>query len=536
MRSSPAGSRSVADFLLAVLLISTLGLVLLTAQRDPWDPDETRYLQITHEMLERGNPFLLTFNGEPYSDKPPLYFWVLALPVAVLGPTSTAAGMLPTLLCFLLLPWAVGVLARSLDLDPGTGRWGGVLAATSLLPALLAGGCRMDLPFALFMVLALAALADTISGRARTSRRFWILTAVGVLTKGPLALLLPLLAALPWLRDARTRRRLFRRSSVFLGVTIVAAWLLPAAILGGRAWFMDAVVHQSAGRAVASFAHREPWWYHLATVPLGLIPWSVVILGALTRLASQRHALAGAGRLLLVFPVTTLVLLSLISGKTLLYPLPLYPVAALAAAWWLLEDPEAVSRRLALAAAGLLGLLLAATHAFFLAPHRDLVLEGAARWAPAILVALPSLGAVILAAAGAGLAAARAAALVVPMFLAASVPLLAPGMNRLLSLRPFGEAYLAAAPQDTRGVAYAKLQPGYLLFTGRSFDLLERPGDLEEAVARGRVVAVERKTLARIPAAVADKIEQVTAVPYRHTTIVLVRRRGETSLPPNPRP
>ena len=530
------GSREVAGWLLAVMLLISFGLALLTAQRDPWDPDETRYLQVTHEMLERGNPFLLTFNGKPYSDKPPLYFWALALPVAVLGTTSAVAGMLPTLLCFLLLPWAVAVLARSLDLSVITGRWGGLLAVTSLLPALLGGGCRMDLPMTLFMILALAALADVISGKRRTSRRFWIFTGLGVLTKGPLALLLPLVAVLPFLRDVRVRRRLFRPSAVFLGVGIVAAWLVPATILGGRAWFMDAVVHQSAGRAVASFAHREPWWYHLATVPLGLIPWSMLVLGAMVRLASQRHALQGAGRLLLLFPFTTLVLLSVISGKTLLYPLPLYPVAALAAAWWLLENPDTPSRRLALATAGLFGLFLAAFHAFFLAPHRDIALHGAARWAPAVLVALPSLAVVMLATVGAGLAAARAAALVVPLFVASSIPFLAPGMNRLLSLRPFGAAYLEASPHEARGVAYAKVQPGFLLFTGRYFDLLKTPEALLGAVEHDRVVAIEGKTLEHLPAHVRERLEPVAAVPYRHSDIVLIRGAGKAQPPGNPSP
>ncbi len=526
MAALAGGSRRVAPVLAAAILLITCGLAILTVERDPWDPDETRYLQITHEMLERGNPFLLTFDGEPYSDKPPLYFWLMAPLVALLGADSAAAGMLPALLSFLLLPWAVSVLARSLDLDVVTGRWGGLLAVTSLLPALLAGGCRMDLTFTLLILLALAALARVATGRDRSSRPFWVLVGLGVLAKGPLALILPLLAALPLLRHRGMRRRLFALPSVLPGLAVVAAWLVPAALLGGGSWFMDAVVHQTAGRAVASFAHREPWWYHLATVPAGLLPWSVVILGALARLAGQRHMLAGAGRLLLSFPVATMLLLSLASGKTLLYPLPLYPVAALAGAWWVLEDPGAATRRLALAAAGCLGLLLAATHAFFLAPHRDMALTGAARWVPALAVAVPSLLAVAAAAAGSGVAALRAAALAVPLFVATSVPVIGPGMNRLLSLKPFGRAYTAAAPGEARGVAYGKLQPGYLLFTGRPFDLLHTPGELAAAARAGRTVAVERKTYRRLPAPVREELRTLATVPYRHSAILIVAARS----------
>ncbi len=516
-------SRDVAGLLLLVLLLVAVGTLVLAAGRDPWDPDETRYLQITREMLDRENPFLLTFDGEPYSDKPPLYFWAMAPLVAVLGPTSALAGMLPALLAFLLLPVAVARLGRNLDLDVVTGRWGGFLAVTMFLPALVAGGCRMDLPFTLLIVLALAELGRLANHRTRTALPFWVLTGLAVLTKGPLAIILPLLAAAPLLRDHRLRRRLFSLRSVAAGVAVVAVWLVPAAIAGGREWFMDAVVHQSAGRAVASFAHREPWWYHLGTVPLGLIPWSFAVLAALTRLATQRHALAGAGRLLLHFPVATILLLSAISGKTLLYPLPLYPVVALAAAWWILDDPGAPSRRLVLGLAGALGLLLAAGHLLVLAPHRDLALEGFARWAPAIGMAIPSLAALALAGAGAGLAAARAAALVVPLFIALVLPAIGPGMNRLLSLRPFAEAYLDLAPDEPKGYAYAKIQPGFILFTGRPFVRLDRPSQLWHAVDAGHAVAIEQKTFRRLPAHVRARLPVRARVPYRHTEILIVR-------------
>ncbi len=516
------GSRDVAGVLLVVLLLVVVGTVTLAVNRDPWDPDETRYLEITHEMLERGNPFLLTFNGEPYSDKPPLYFWAMAPLVALLGPDSALAGMLPALFAFLLLPMAIARLARSVELDVVTGRWGALIGVTMLLPAVVAGGCRMDLPFAVILVLALSELGCLVSGRRRSAVGFWLLVGVGILTKGPLALILPLAGAAPLLRDRAFRHRLFMPTAVGAGLVVVAVWLVPAALLGGKAWFLDAVVHQSAGRAVASFAHREPWWYHLATVPLGLIPWSFVVLGAITRLTTQRHALAGAGRLLLYFPVATMLLLSVISGKTLLYPLPLYPVVALAAAWWILDDPGAPSRRLVLGLAGLLGLGLAAAHLLFLAPHRDLALHGLARWAPAAGLALPSLAALILAAVGAGLAAVRAAALIVPMFTALVLPAIGPGMNRLLSLRPFAEAYTSIAPGEARGYAFAKVQPGYVLFTGRPFTLLERPSQLRHTIAAGRAVAIERKTFSRLPAHVRSALPVRARIPYRHTEILIL--------------
>ncbi len=47
-------------------------------KRDLWAPDEPRFGQATREMIQRGDPFVLHVNNEPYSDKPPLHMWIAA--------------------------------------------------------------------------------------------------------------------------------------------------------------------------------------------------------------------------------------------------------------------------------------------------------------------------------------------------------------------------------------------------------------------------------------------------------------------------
>jgi len=533
--------RSPSSLLVAAVLLVSLAVTVLAARRAPWDPDETRYLQVTHEMLERGNPFLLTFGGEPYSDKPPLFFWLLAPAVALLGPRSAVAGILPSLLAYLLLPVALARLGRAMSLAPFTASWGALLTATALLPALLAGGCRMDLLFTLLVTVALAHLVRALDGERAAGRRFWLWTGLAVLAKGPLAVALPLLAAAPALLHDRGARRAVLAPSAWLpGLGVIASWLVPAAIMGGREWLLATVVHQSAGRMVASFAHREPWWYHLATLPGTLLPWSPLVLVALIRLLTQPHALRGGPRVVVYFPVATVAFLSLLSGKTLLYPLPMFPAACLVTAHWLAERPPRLAGRLALAAGGLLGLALAAGLAFWVAPHPDFRLEGPARWMPAVAVAAPALAALVLALGELLEDATRALALVVPAFAVAALPVVGTGFDRLLSLEPLGEAYLAAMPPGQgEGVAYGRLQPGYLLFTGMRFRLVATPAALESELDAGRVVVGDARAFAGLPERVRATLETVAEIPYRHSRLLIVRRgspdRGRAPAPP-PRP
>jgi len=53
--------------------------------RTPFPVDETRYLSVAWEMWHNGDFILPTLNGEPYSHKPPLLFWLMHAGWALFG-------------------------------------------------------------------------------------------------------------------------------------------------------------------------------------------------------------------------------------------------------------------------------------------------------------------------------------------------------------------------------------------------------------------------------------------------------------------
>ena len=80
----------------AALYLSGLGAT------DLWAPDEPRYAHVADEIVAGGHGatglIVMHVGGEPYSEKPPLYFWLAALASAPAGQVTEVSARLPSAL------------------------------------------------------------------------------------------------------------------------------------------------------------------------------------------------------------------------------------------------------------------------------------------------------------------------------------------------------------------------------------------------------------------------------------------------------
>src|SRR5262245_30224017 len=101
------------------------------APRDLWAPDEPRYGQVAREMLEQGRWLVPHANGVPYAEKPPLFFWLVALvswPFGAVTPWS--ARLVGALFAATCVP-AIARLARRWFADPRAGPTAAALFAAN---------------------------------------------------------------------------------------------------------------------------------------------------------------------------------------------------------------------------------------------------------------------------------------------------------------------------------------------------------------------------------------------------------------------
>ena len=300
--------------------------------------DETRYLSVAWEMHLADHWLVPLLDGEPYSHKPPLLFWLIRIGWLVFGVNEVTARLVAPLFGLGALG-LTALLARLLWPGPD-GHAAGKLAPLLLLTAAwwlaFTTLTMFDLMLAFFAVLAWIGLALALR-HGQPWRGFalaGLALGLGALTKGPVILVYVLPAALlapfwaptdPAPRPRWSHWYLGVLAAVALGAAIGLAWALAAAEAGGPAYRQALLWGQTAGRVRSSFAHGRPFWWYLPLLPLLFFPW-LLWRPAWVALAAWRDAGVRFG--LIVFGAGLLVF-SAISGKQPHYLLPLFPALAL---------------------------------------------------------------------------------------------------------------------------------------------------------------------------------------------------------------
>ncbi|MFN7966844.1 MAG: glycosyltransferase family 39 protein [Acidobacteriota bacterium] len=329
---------------------------------DLWAPDEPYFGEGAREMVADGQWLVPHVNGVITTDKPPLFFWLIALMSAPFGAVSPLLARLPSILA------GVGSVALAIRLGrrlggDRTALLAGVVMATAYLPWDKARSAQID---ALLMFLVLAAMSCFEAHRARSNSgrsdgralgiAFWTFAGLATLAKGPVGVLLPVGAALLTLvfdRDLRAWRRFAPLLGPLAFAIVVGAWAIPAELWGGEYSLFGALETHFVNRSLHGMHHPNPPWYYLQTIPVQFLPWSGLLPAAFVVAWRRRDA----GSRLLVAWVLFVVLLFTLSGERRdLYVLPAFPALALLVAR-AFDAPE-ISRRWITVPLAITGVLL----------------------------------------------------------------------------------------------------------------------------------------------------------------------------------
>lgn len=349
-----------------VLLIAFAVFYLLTLGIRPLSrPDEFRYAEIAREMLTSGDWVTPRFNGVRYFEKPVLGHWVNAASLAVFGENAFAARLpmaLTTGLTALFLYGFVRRQTRQSELAFNSS----AMQLSFLAVWAMGSMAILDPILSLWLTLSVGLWYESYV--ATPTKRRGLQALVGIccglafLTKGFLALAIPVLIVGPFLAWQRDWRRLL--DDAWLPIVVAAAVIAPWALLihwhepdFWRYFFWEEHIRRyfSGERA----QHSHPFWYFFAVLPAMALPWTFHAPAALLGLRRASPNLALDPRLLrftVLWFAMPLLFFSASSGKLLSYILPCFPPLALLLAHGV-ERYRASGRRIALQR-GTIGLAL----------------------------------------------------------------------------------------------------------------------------------------------------------------------------------
>jgi len=327
--------------LLGLLLLSGTLFFFRLGTPGLFDADEPAYAQAAREMLETGDWVTPRFNGRPRFDKPILFYWLITLSYRVFGITEFAVRVwsaLAGVILVVLIAWA----ARR-TFGPPADLWAGVAFTTNLLTTLLARAAVTDMLLTLFVTTAILAGLEALEGSRGAgwwARLFWAAMGLAVLVKGPVGVLIPMLALGGLLLFLQERWRALARLFPWEGPVLFAVLSLPwyGLVLAANGWaFVEGFLfkhHITRYTGVVS-SHAGPIWFYLPVLLIGFFPWSGFLPPALWRAGKAARLREGrnpADRLLVVcacWVVGVFLFFSFAGTKLPSYLFPAFPALAL---------------------------------------------------------------------------------------------------------------------------------------------------------------------------------------------------------------
>ncbi|MBM3586379.1 MAG: phospholipid carrier-dependent glycosyltransferase [Alphaproteobacteria bacterium] len=314
----------------------------------PGDRDESRFAQASRQMVETGDYVRIKLGEVERNKKPVGIHWAQAATVHGLEAMGIPARgaiwayRLPSLIGALLAVLATCYLGRAL-----VGRRAAFLAAAMLAPCMVLV-VETHIAKTDAALLASITAAMLLMGRAyltpaqfsaKQALGFWLALGAGVLLKGPIAPMVPLLAGITLLVTDR-RAPWFGALRPLWGVPLMIAcaapWFIAIGIATEGRFFSQAIGDDMLTKVGSGEeSHWGPPGFYSFLFGITAFPSAWVVLRALAGAWADR--LRPQTRFLLGWAVPVWLLFEAVATKLPHYPLPAYPALMLLAAAWALD-------------------------------------------------------------------------------------------------------------------------------------------------------------------------------------------------------
>ena len=298
------------------------------------DPDEPVYAQVASEMSAGGDWLTPHYIGEPWFDKPPLFYWLSAASTKAFGSNELACRLPSALLAVGLVFLPDGLASH--DFSRRAGILAAVIMATCIQQIVLARATVTDMTLAFCTTAALYGYRRWLDADGKSAFGWAVLcgamAGVGMLAKGPVAPLLLLVTCVLHLWRCDRLRRLTSSTALagILSFLVVGVpWYAAMLSLHGEAFTRAFLLANNVNRFLQPehVSQTGPWWSCLMNIPVlwaFFFPWSPFLPSAL--MLKRRYN--DGSRLMATWIAVVFVFFSLSKTQLPTYIFPLYPAAA----------------------------------------------------------------------------------------------------------------------------------------------------------------------------------------------------------------
>lgn len=311
---------SISKYLPVLLLLFFLSFFARLESIPLFDPDEGLYSEVTREMMANNDYTQVQLNGAPFIHKPPLFYWIQAASIKVLGLNEFGLRLPSAIAAFF---WTVSIfLFTRRYYDTMTAWYAGLFMAASPAITLAARAATPAALFNLFLTLTLLNIFRfSYSGNKRNIYWSFMFAGLGILTNGPAALVIPAAVSMIYFGISNKWRALLSLFGNPTGLTvlglIVIPWYLGEYLLNGETFLIELfLLPQKSFEPYNLIGGSISYFFYPAVLFIGLLPFSGMLLKAFFYI--KKSLSEDLVKFLLIWSVVSLALFPLIQPKSLL--------------------------------------------------------------------------------------------------------------------------------------------------------------------------------------------------------------------------
>lgn len=318
----------------AFLITAIISMIIIFFNLDGiplLDPDEPVYAETPKEMFLYNDFISPRIFGEFWYDKPPMYYWLVALSYKVFGINDFAArfpsGSLAVVCIFVM--WYFG----NKIFNQRTGILSALILLTSVEYFYLGKAAVTDITLNLFLTCSL------FSFITKKYYLFYFFAGLAVLTKGPIGLFFPGIIVFIYLVVTNNLKEI-TRIKLPVGIVIFSILALPWYIIMYHlhgSIFIDTFLgfHNLTRFTTPEHPSGVVWYYYIPVLIIGFFPWNALLIQSIYHSFIHYRDKFNELVFLNIWFIVVFLFFSISQTKLVSYILPMYPPMAMLIGWYI---------------------------------------------------------------------------------------------------------------------------------------------------------------------------------------------------------